>query len=324
MAASEIIPASPKLTSDAELNARGRRKRQWQTTLAFWGFVGPMMLGLIIFAYIPIIWGLVLSFFDARNTITPTNFVGLDNYASIIGDDQFRNSIVTILIFALFIVPITVFFSLWLAVMVNTVRFARAFFRSVFFLPTACSYVVASLVWRITLFNGLPYGFANNIIYFFGLDPIIWIGTANPPYYWVVLVTVRLWLQVGFYMILYLAGLQDIPKELYEAAYVDGARPGWATFSRITFPLLRNTTIAVLLLNLIAAFQAFDEFYNILGAKSGLALLARPPLVYLYNIAFTNQNYGAGAAGGFILVGIIIVITLVQGKLLGFGRAENQ
>jgi multiple sugar transport system permease protein len=323
MASSKSVAASPEIYGDSELDRKGRRKRQLQTTLAFWGFVGPMMLGLIIFAYIPIIWGFILSFFEARNTITPTDFVGLDNYSSIIGDNQFQNSIVTILIFAVFIVPITLLFSLWLAVMVNTVKFAKGFFRSVFFLPTACSYVVASLVWRITLFNGLPYGFANNILYIFGIDPIIWIGTANPPYYWVVLVTVRLWLQVGFYMILYLAGLQDIPKELYEAAYVDGARPGWSTFWGITFPLLRNTTIAVLLLNLIAAFQAFDEFYNILGAKSGLALLARPPLVYLYNVAFTNQNYGAGAAGGFILVGIIIVITLIQGRLLGFGRSEN-
>jgi multiple sugar transport system permease protein len=324
MASSNLAPVSPDLAAVPEIDRKGLHKRQWQTALAFWGFVGPMMLGLIIFAYVPIGWGLILSFFDARNTITPTKFVGLDNYTSIIGDDQFRNSIVTILIFALFIVPITVIFSMWLAVMVNSIRFARAFFRSVFFLPTACSYVVASLIWRISLFNGLPYGFANNILYFFGMDAIIWIGTANPPYYWVVLVTVRLWLQVGFYMILYLAGLQDIPKELYEAAYVDGARPGWATFWGITFPLLRNTTIAVLLLNLIAAFQAFDEFYNILGAKSGLALLARPPLVYLYNKAFTDQNYGAGAAGGFILVGLIIVITLIQGRLLGFGRSENQ
>jgi multiple sugar transport system permease protein len=323
MASTNLAPVSTDLEATTKLNRLGSRKRRWNNTLAFWTFVGPMMLGLIIFSYVPIGWGLVLSFFDARNTITPTNFVGIDNYATILGDDQFQKSMTTILIFALFIVPITVFFSMWLAVMVNSVRFARAFFRSVFFLPTACSYVVAALVWRVTLFNGLPYSFANNILSFFGLDPIVWIGTSNPPYYWVVLVTVRLWLQVGFYMILYLAGLQDIPKELYEAAYVDGAKPGWTTFWSISFPLLRNTTIAVLLLNLIAAFQAFDEFFNILGSRSGLALLARPPLVYLYNMAFTNQNYGAGAAGGFILVGIIIVITLVQGKLLGFGRSES-
>jgi multiple sugar transport system permease protein len=315
--------SSSELTTPAT-NLKGSWRQRWRTTLTFWGFVGPMALGLIIFAYIPIIWGLILSFFDARNTITPQKFVGLDNYTSVLGDEQFRNSIVTVLVFALFIVPITLFFSLWLAVMVNSIRFARPFFRSVFFLPTACSYVVASLIWRITIFNGLPYGFANNLLSFFAIDPIIWIGTANPPWYWVVLVTVRLWLQAGFYMILFLAGLQDIPKELYEAAYVDGAQPGWTTFTRITFPLLRNTTIAVLLLNLIAAFQAFDEFYNILGAKSGNALLARPPLVYLYNLAFTNQNYGTGAAGGFILVGLIIIVTLVQGRLLGFGRAEHQ
>jgi len=110
MASSNLAPVSTDITASAKLNLKGSRKRQWQNTLAFWGFVGPMMIGLIIFAYVPIGWGLVLSFFDARNTITPTRFVGIDNYSSIIGDDQFQKSLITVLIFALFIVPITVLF----------------------------------------------------------------------------------------------------------------------------------------------------------------------------------------------------------------------
>ena len=150
-----------------------------------------------------------------------------------------------------------------------------------------------------------------------GIAPITWIGTVSPPWYWLVLVSVRLWLQVGFYMIIFIAGLQEIPATLYEAASVDGARPGWQMLRYITLPQLRATTVSVLLLNLIAAFQAFDEFYNILGgggASVGNIGLARPPLVYLYSLALSNQDFGRGAAGGFILTAMIIAITLpIQG-----------
>jgi multiple sugar transport system permease protein len=127
-------------------------------------------------------------------------------------------------------------------------------------------------------------------------------------------------------MIIFIAGLQEIPQELYEAARVDGGRTGWRTFRDITLPMLRNTSIAVLLLSLIAAFQAFDEFMNIFGstgASAGNLSLARPPLVYLYQIGISNQNYGLASAGSFILVAIIIFVTLVQGRIFGFGRSTE-
>jgi len=132
---------------------------------------------------------------------------------------------------------------------------------------------------------------------------------------------VRLWLQLGFYMIIFLAGLQDIPRNLYEAAMVDGAGSGWMTFRHITFPLLRNTSISVLILLLIAAFQAFDEFYNILSG--GNVNVARPPLLYLYQVSFGQQDFGHGNAGSFLLTGVIVLFTLVQGRLFGFGSSDR-
>ncbi len=309
----------------ARAMSSSQRKRR-QTTLAFWAFVGPMFIGLIVFTYIPIIWGLLLSFFEARRTVTPTQFVGLQNYITMINDSAFRQSLVTFALFALFIVPTTFAISLGLALLVNSVTRGQAFFRSVFFIPTACSYVVASMVWKLNIFNGLPFGLANQILNLFGINSVVWIGPPQPPLYWVVLVTVRLWLQVGFYMILFLAGLQEIPRSLYEAAYVDGASSGWKTFRHITFPLLRNTSVAVVLLLLIAAFQAFDEFVNILsGAIAGSSNinLARPPLVYLYQVSIGDQDFGRGSAGAFILAAIIIVVTVIQGRLAGFGQGDR-
>lgn len=296
------------------------QQRSLKNTLVFWTFVGPLILGLCVFFYIPIIWSIILSFSTARATVTPTAFVGLQNYIEMLSDPEFTKALLTFIFFAVFIVPTTFICALGLALLVNSVRFAQGFFRSVFFLPTACSYVLASIVWKMSLFNGSSYGLANTIIESFGRDPVVWITSTNPPWYWLVLVTVRLWLQLGIYMIIFIAGLQDIPRELYEAAFVDGAKRGWATFRHITFPLLRNASLAVLLLNVIAAFQAFDEFYNILSQAN--RTLARPPLVYLFNVALSNQDYGLGSAGAMILTLIIVIFTLIQGRFLGFGRAD--
>jgi multiple sugar transport system permease protein len=312
--------AAAQHTHEVKLISRRKRHINQKTALVFWTFVGPLVLGLIIFFYIPIIWGLVLSFSEARATVSPTEFVGLQNYISMLSDQNFTHALGVFTIFAIFIVPTTFAFALGLALLINSIRFAQGFFRSVFFLPTACSYVLASIVWKMSIFNGSNYGLANTFLHLFGIDTVSWISSPTPPWYWLVLITVRLWLQLGIYMIIFIAGLQDIPRELYEASYVDGARKGWQTFWAITFPLLRNASVSILLLNIIAAFQAFDEFYNIM--TGGNQILARPPLVYLFNVALTNQDYGLGSAGGVILTLIIIAFSLIQGRLLGFGRRD--
>jgi multiple sugar transport system permease protein len=295
---------------------RGIRGQRW----AFWGFVTPFLVGLIGFVYLPIFWSAVLSLFDAEGTVVPTKFVGLDNYRTMLTDGAFTSALLTFTLFAVFIVPTTFVVSLALAMLVNRLRVARAFFRSVFFLPTACSYVVASLIWKLSIFNGVRFGLANQIIRVFGGEPIAWLATINPPLYWLPIVSVRLWLQSGFYMILFLAALQNINPELYEAAFVDGAKSGWQIFRHITLPLLRPTAVSVLLLSLIAAYQAFDEFYNLLGNVE----FARPPLVYLYYLALgTQQNFGLGSAGALILAALIAIVTVVQSRVLGFGKREN-
>ncbi|WP_330271644.1 sugar ABC transporter permease [Lentzea sp. NBC_00516] len=285
---------------------------------AFWLFVGPFALGLLVFVYVPIGWSLLLSFFDARNTVTPTSFVGLRNYADMLTDEPFLRSLGTFSVFAVFIVPLTFVLALALALLVNQISFMKAFFRSVFFLPTACSYVVASLVWKLSIFNGVRFGLANTVLGWFGAEPIAWTVSTSPPWYWLVLVTLRLWLQLGFYLILFIAGLQRIPQHLYEAAWIDGASRGWQTLRYITLPQLRTTSIAVLLLLLIAAYQAFDEFYNVLGTDRGYPPFARPPLIYLYYTALGSggQDFGHGSAGAVILTLLIAGVTLLQGKVI--------
>ncbi len=296
-----------------------RDRNRW-----FWVFVGPFAVGLLVFVYIPILWSVYLSFFDARNTVTPTKFVGLGNYVYLLQDSAFVSSMGTFAVFAAFIVPVTFACSLALALLVNRARVAQAFFRSAFFLPTACSYVIAAMIWRLSFFNGARFGLANSLLRSLGLDNVNWLGGSNY-WYWFVLVTLRLWLQVGFYMILFLAGLQRIPRDTYEAAAIDGAT-GWRTFRWITLPQLRSTSVAVVLLLLISAFQAFDEFYNTLISVGGYPPFARPPLVYLYLIALGggSQDLGLGSAGTIILTLVVVVIGVVQLRVFRVGGAEDR
>lgn len=323
MAVSSRTATAEPSAGTGGMRPRPRRRSFGGGNIAFWYFVGPFLIGLLIFTYIPVIWSAYLSFFDSRNTVTPAadSFVGLENYLHMLSDHAFQRSLITFTIFAAIVVPITFASSLGLALMLNRVRFARAFFRSVFFLPFACSYVVASLVWKMSIFNGVRYGLMNSILDLFGISEVPWLFDPTPPWYWLVIVSLRLWIQCGFYMILFIAALQQIPEQLYEAAYVDGAKPGWRTFWHITLPQLRATAVAVLMLCLIAAYQAFDEFYNLIGNQA----YARPPLVYLYNTALgLQQDLGRGSAGALILALIIAIVTLLQGKFLGFGKTEER
>lgn len=290
--------------------------------IAFVLLTAPMLIGLGIFKYVAIGWSFLLSLSDARGTISLGNWVGLDNYQTLLSDQTFRDSLLNILLFTAFIVPVTFAASLGLALLVHRIRRGRALLRTTFLIPTAVSYVAASLLWKMCLFNGLPTGIANTIGGWFGAEPVAWLQSTSPPLYWIVLVTLRLWLQVGFYMVLFLAGLQAIPKELYEAAALDGAT-GRRLLTGITLPMLRNTSVAVLMLLFIAAFQAFDEFYNLFNSGlSGTGTApVQTPLVHLYNTAMGSQNYGLGSAGAFVLTALIVGVTLIQGRFTGFGKS---
>jgi len=323
MALSTPTRRAEAVRASARTGRRPRPRTDRSALAAFAVLTAPMVLGLGLFKYVAIGWSLLLSLGDARGTLNPTRWVGLDNYRFLLADPGFRGSLLTVVLFTAFIVPVTFATSLALAVLVNRVRRGRAFFRTAFLVPAAVSYVAAALVWRMALFNGLPSGIANTLGGLLGLDPVPWIATQHPPLYWIVLITLRLWLQVGLYMVLFLAGLQAIPPQLYEAAAIDGAS-GWRMFRHITLPMLRNTSVAVLLLMTIAGFQAFDEFYNVFSGGLGGSHTApvHPPLVYLYNIALGDQNYGLGSAGAFLLTLLIIAVTLLQGRITGLGRKD--
>jgi multiple sugar transport system permease protein len=205
---------------------------------------------------------------------------------------------------------------------VHRPRWFQPFFRSVFFLPTACSYVVASLVWKMSIFSGVPFGLANTVLGWLGMAPTPWLSVTQPPWYWLVIVTVRLWLQVGFYMILFLAALQRISPTLYEAAAIDGAI-GWKVLRHITVPQLATTSSAVLLLLLVNAFQAFDEFYNLaLLDRAVPAVCASAPRVPLLHRARSGSGRRPRERASGHPHTVIAVVAIGQGRLMRFGRED--
>ncbi len=309
-------PAQPSQSRGLWHRIRGRQGRN----LWFAAFVAPFFLGLLIFVYVPIVWSAYLSFFEARNTVTPTRFVGWANYSYLLHDRLFLNSLVVFVAFAAFIVPLTYVCSLGLALLLDKITIGRAFFRSVFFIPTAVSYVIAAIIWRFGFFNGARFGLINSFLRQFGIDPVNWLGGGNN-LYWIALVTARLSLQVGLYMILFIAGLNKIPVETYEAAALDGAS-GWRLLRWVTLPQLKATSVAVIMLLLINAFQAFDEFYNMLGSIGSYPPYGRPPLVHLFLVALGGgqQDLGVGGAGTVILTSIIVVFGIVQNWVLNRGE----
>lgn len=274
-------------------------------------------------------WGFLLSVFDSRGTVKLTAFVGFENYQAMLTNPEFIKSLGTVVMFAIFIVPTTFALSLFLAVLVQNAPFGKGFFRTVFFIPTAISYVIASMIWRMSIFSGVPSGLANQVIWgLFEHDSITWIGTPSPPWYWLVLVTVRLWLQVGFYMIVFIAGMQAIPPDLYEAAQVDGAKEQVDSLLEDCLPLASQYLDLCpvdqhhpRLQRLRRVFQHPGGTYA--AGSGGLLSMARPPLVYLYQVAMAQQDYGRGTAGAFILAVIIIGATLLQNRIAGgFGQGE--
>jgi multiple sugar transport system permease protein len=327
---SELTSDGPPQTGLLPNGQRPRPVTAWNRiagnqgrNLWFLAFALPFVAGLLVFVYIPIGWSAYLSFFDARATVHPTKFVGIANYRYLLGDPMFRSSIGTFVLFAAFIVPVTYVCSLGLALLLDGVTVGRAFFRSVFFIPTAVSYVVAAMVWRLSFFNGARFGLANSLLRTFGGENKAWLLGGDNYWYWFVVISLRLWLQVGFYMILIIAGLNRIPQDTYEAGAIDGAT-GWRKLRWITLPQLRTTTVAVLMLLLISAFQAFDEFFNLFGAIGSYPTFARPPLVHLYLLSLggSQVDLGLGGAGTMIVTALIVIFGLAQNWLLG--RSERK
>lgn len=309
------------LVQQPKTNAAGKRvrsrglstrHREW---LAGYLFIAPDFLGLLVFVGLPMVLAIVVGLYDV-NGFGAFTFVGLGNYRRMMADPLFWQSLRVTGLYVVLLVPALYVSGLGLALLVRDNNRFNAVMRSVFFAPQVVSLVVIAVVWQ--LMSADKVGIIARLFSAIGISGFSFLGNPSVALYAVVVITV--WFLMGFYMLIFLGGLQDIPKEYYEAARIDGAS-AIQNFRYITLPMLRPTSFFVLLVSLVAAVagqQAFDLIYVM--TKGGPANSTQVIIVYIYQQAFQYSAFGYAAAMASILVVILLALTAVLFILTRGGR----
>src|SRR6201993_2494510 len=307
---------------------RGRRRQRvgrvfWtrsrKETVAAWLFIFPDCIGMLVFVAIPMVLALSLGFFNVDG-FGGYKFIGLANYNRMVRDPLFIKSLGVTIVYVLCLVPGLYVSGLGLALLVRQRIPLIGLWRSLFFMPYVVSLVVVALIWKVMLIDKV--GFINRMLELVGLPGRSWLGDPNLALGAVLVVTI--WFLMGYYMIIFLSGLQDIPREYYEAARIDGAN-SWNMFTQITLPLLRPTSFFVLLVSTVSAVsgsQAFDLIYVM--TNGGPANSTSLVVFYIYQQAFKFNNYGYAAAMASVLVVILLAMTVVLFALTRGGRFHLQ
>ncbi|MDQ0872830.1 multiple sugar transport system permease protein [Paenibacillus sp. V4I3] len=286
---------------------RKRSMQQVREDLVGYAFVSPMVLGLFIFTLFPIVASFFLSFTDwnfvAR--FSKVKFLGLDNFVKLVHDSVFLLSLKNNLILMI-VVPLTLISSLVLAVIIDKKIHFKDLFKVVYFIPYISSVVAVAIVFQV-LFHP-TYGPINQILIDWGMaNPPKWL--ADPDFALYCVMGLMIWVSIGYNMIIFMAGLQSIPNDLYEAADIDGASKLKQFFS-ITVPLLSPTTFFLLVTGIIGTFKAFDVISVLTGG--GPANSTSVVVYRLYETAFVNLQSGYASAMAIVLLVFVLLITLVQ------------
>jgi multiple sugar transport system permease protein/alpha-1,4-digalacturonate transport system permease protein len=307
---SELITAAPVSPSrspggNAPPPRRRRSARGLRNALIGWSFILPNLLGFVAITLVPVIAAFTLSF-AAWDGYNPPKWIGLKNFQRLLHDDSTMTALRNTLYYAVGHVPLTLLAALGLALLLNRKMRGVAFFRAVAFFPYITSMVAVAIVWNM-LFNP-QFGPVNQFLHLFGVSNGPGWTTSTTWAMPAVIVT-SVWRDMGYYMILFLAGLQAIPKELYEAAQVDGAN-AWQRFRSVTLPGLRPTTFLVLILLTVQSFKVFDLIFVMTGGGPGRATLVLSQQIYQTGIV--NGEYGYASAISVVLFLLVLVLTLTQ------------
>ncbi len=286
------------------MNKRGKvTPREKSEFIWGWCFIAPTMIGLIILNIIPIFQTIYQSFFKTGDFGKGNIFVGGANYLKVFGDAEVWQALVNTLKYAVVEVPISIIISLILAVFLNGKIKGKGAFRTIFFLPMVAAPAAIAMVWK-WLYNS-EFGLLNHIL----PGKTNWI--SNPKIAIFSIAVIGIWSIIGYNMVLFLAGLQEVPKDYYEAAAIDGAT-GVQQFLNITIPLVSPTIFFVMVTRIIAAMQVFDVIYMVID-NNNPALYKTQSLVSLfYKYSFQQSNKGYGATVVVVLLVVIMIFTVLQ------------
>ncbi len=292
-------------------HVRIRTKGNFNQTLAPMLFLLPNMIIFLLFIIIPLFQGLRMAFMDWGIFMEP-QFIGLDNFKDLFHDEVFLITVKNTIVYSFLTVILLTVVSLCLALMLsrNSMKGERVF-RAVFYIPSLLSMIAVGIAWRFIL--GDELGIINYVIRSVTGGPgVQWLTSGSLAMMCVIIVSV--WASSGYYMIMFISGLQAIPGELYEAARIDGSS-AWSTFWRITLPLLKSTVLVVLVLATIASFKAYELIVTM--TKGGPGYATKFIVQQVYQVAFQEDRMGYASAMSMVLMLIIGVFTLVQFKVAG-------
>ena len=281
-------------------------------------FLAPALTAIFLFFFLPVAAAFVISFTDldiyALADPSRLRFIGLGNYNRLLNDPLFWTAMRNTFYFVIAATPLSIAVSLTAAVLLNSrlVRF-KAFFRLNYFLPVVTTLVAVAVIWRFIYHP--RFGLLNYLLSFIGIHPIDWLG--DPQWAMPAIILMAIWKNFGYNMIIFIAGLQNIPEELYEAARIEGAG-AWRQFTSVTLPLLAPTTVFITIITMIGFFQLSAEPY--IMTQGGPLNRTLSIVLYMYQEGFRWWNMGYSSAIAFVLFGVIFLFTLVQLKLQKAGE----
>jgi sn-glycerol 3-phosphate transport system permease protein len=267
----------------------------------------PTFFFLFLFTYFPYIASFIDSFSHRRGN--RLSFVGLQNYEQLFTDGVLHHVILNNFVYSALTVPLTMVFALALAILLNRKISASAFYKTAFFYPTVIPMAAASMIWLYLL---LPtYGVINRILMTIGFRSIEWVG--DPTYAMISIVIVGIWKNVGYYMMIFLTGLQAIPRSLLESAHLDGAGPVMK-FRKIVLPMISSTSFFILIIAVINSFQAVEQVY--LMTRGGPGNATNLIVYFIYQNAFSFWNFNYASTLTVFLVTLLLAITLFFFKVI--------
>jgi multiple sugar transport system permease protein len=298
------IPATRTELPDRRASTRGalgdRRERG-----AAWLFIAPFVVAFLLFLVWPLLHGLYLSFTDQSLTGAGGGFVGLANYTEALADPTMWRSLGNTAWFTVLSTIPLVLLALVMAVLVERGLPGQWLWRLSFFMPYLLASTVVSQIW-VWIFNP-QIGAANTLLEAVGLEPLAWLQNPDTNMYAIVIATV--WWTVGFNFLLYLAALQNIPQQQYEAAAIDGAG-GWRQLWSITLPQLGPVTVLIAILQILASLKLFDQAYQMLGGVASET--TRSIVQYIYESGFVGYRFGYSAAISYVFFAIIVILGVLQ------------
>jgi multiple sugar transport system permease protein len=283
------------------------RPHHLKSRTGYW-FVLPYVIFFGTFVAYPLIFSFILLF-HRWNIVTPMEWVGLKNFQRLFQDPLFFKSIWNTMVFLFIHIPLQIVVALGFAVLLSSRLRFRGFFRAIYFMPVVVSGVVVTILWQ--QLYAYDSGLLNQLLIALGMDKIPWL--INPDVAMPSVALMATWKNVGIYIILFLVGLQNIPRELYESASLEGAT-GTRQFFRITLPMLNPTIVVVVVLSTISGFSLFIEPYVLTGGGPMESTLSA--VLYIYNQAFYFGHMGYAATLGFVFALIILCVVLLQRKVI--------